>query len=215
MLEDLKIIMTFDDDDNDDQSTQGQSLFDRPAPPPIPKQTFAWNDDQLRAIDAVLSWRTNKSTPRFLKLTGPAGSGKTAVTRELRRRLLGTATAWSGMTGKAALRLREAVGAKTSTAHSALYHGPREIDNVEEAKIDLLFNDVKRGDVEDTLLVIDEASMISPRFRADVERSPTARSSSSAIVISCHPCSPRPRRLRSAARTTACSQVFQDHTSPR
>ena len=75
------------------------------------------------------------------------------------------------MTGKAALRLRVAVGAKTTTAHSAIYHPPREVDNVEEAKIDLEFDAVKRGNEDDVLLVVDEASMIGPKFRADVDRS--------------------------------------------
>ncbi len=143
--------------------------IDYPVPPPI---IFTWNPDQLAAVAEVDTWRRDPRAPRYMKITGPAGTGKTLVTKELRRRLSGTRTSWSGMTGKATLRLREAIGIKARTYHSAIYHPPREVDNVEESKIDLAFDDVKQGDDEDMLLVVDESSMISPKLRADADHSP-------------------------------------------
>ena len=161
------------DSDSEDQD-QG-SLFDRPPAlidyPIPPPPSFTWTEDQVQAIDQVVAWRLNPSSPRFFKLTGAAGTGKTTVMGEIRRRLFGTRTAWTGMTGKAALRLRESIGARASTAHTALYHAPREVDNPQEAKIDLEFDRVRRDEFEGALLVIDESSMIGPKFKADLERS--------------------------------------------
>ena len=135
-----------------------------PVPPAIP---FAWNVGQEEAVRAVLRWRFDADAPRFLALTGPAGTGKTLVAREIRRQLSGTRTAWSAMTGKAALRLKDATGLRVRTFHSAIYHPPREVDLPDEAKIDLEFDAVKsNSDDGDTLLVVDEASMMSPKLRA-------------------------------------------------
>lgn len=188
--------MTRDDDLtallHDPHETHGTSLFDRPqrrpsradypvpppledypVPPPIP---FAWNADQLAAVEAVLRWRFDLHSPRYSKLTGPAGTGKTLVTKELRRRLMGSRTSWSAMTGKATLRLRESVGARGKTYHASIYELPREVDNVEEAKIDLAFDSVRYDmDKAGALLVVDEASMISPKLRLDADRSPYAK----------------------------------------
>jgi ATP-dependent exoDNAse (exonuclease V) alpha subunit len=181
-----------DDDDligdlfsRDPPSSRGKSLFDRPrpqakvpVPPPLPSvpvpppYTPQCNVGQLQAVEEVIDWRFDPRAPRYFKLTGPAGTGKTFVTKKLRERLRGTRTSWSGMTGKAALRLRESIGIKTTTFHGAIYHPPREVDNALESKIDLDFSDVKRGDSYDMLLVVDEASMVSPKLRADADRSP-------------------------------------------
>ena len=109
-----------------------------------------------------------------MKLTGAGGVGKTAVTKALRRRLTGTLTAWSGITGKAALRLKDVLQVDTRTTYSVLYAPPREVDNVEDAKIDLHFDEMKTWDGvdNDSLLVIDEGSMIGPKLRSDLEKSP-------------------------------------------
>ena len=163
---------------DEDPEESGRSLFETVSPDPSPTSahlhvpTFDWNEDQLRAVDQILSWRCAPSAPRYYKLTGPAGTGKTAVTREIRRRLAGTRTSWAAMTGKATLCLRRALGVSARTFHSALYHSPREVDNVPEARIDLVFDKVKGGFADDLLLVVDEAIMISPRLREDCEHSP-------------------------------------------
>ena len=135
---------------------------------PVPQ--LSWNVGQRAAIQAITFWRSDPAAPRFMKLTGAAGTGKSTVMRAVRECLRGSRTAWAAMTGKAATRLREASGVAGRTLHSVLYHPPREVDNAPEQKIDLEFEHV-RPDGRSCLLVIDEASMIGPRLRADIERS--------------------------------------------
>ncbi|TAL45967.1 MAG: hypothetical protein EPN91_01155 [Salinibacterium sp.] len=142
-----------------------------PVPPPVP---FAWNEEQRAAVERIVAWRFDSTMPRFMKLTGPAGTGKTLVTRELRRYFTGTRTAWTAMTGRASQRLRAAIGVKTKTYYSAVYHPPREVDNVAEAKIDLAFEDIRYAS-PDALLVVDESSMVSPKLKADADKSTYAK----------------------------------------
>lgn len=140
--------------------------FQDPVPPLPP--SFTWNEDQLAAIDQILAWRSNAFGPKFMKLTGAAGAGKTTVLRALKERF-GRGAAWAAMTGKAASRMRELAQVRASTLHSALYHGPREVDNAVEQRIDLEFRDVKVGFA--SLLTLDESSMCSPRIFEDLNRS--------------------------------------------
>ena len=163
------------DDDYDNTTSDTTSFFDRPLAiedyPVPPAPAFDLTEEQRQAVEDVITWRMDPYAPRFMKLTGAAGVGKTTIVGEIRKHLFGTRTAWTGMTGKAALRLRQLIGAKTKTAHSAIYHPPREVDNPLEAKVDLEFDSVRSDGSEGMLLTIDESSMIGPKFRADLERS--------------------------------------------
>jgi hypothetical protein len=145
-------------------------LDERDDDPPPPSAPIAWNLGQRAAIERVAAWRADPSAPRVLALTGAAGTGKTTVLSEICRRLRGTRVAWSAMTGKAASRMREASGVRGRTLHSVLYQPPREVDDAVNRRIDLEFEELRGGD-DSCLLVVDEASMISPRIRADIERS--------------------------------------------
>ena len=125
------------------------------------------NEGQVAALDALLAWARDEGGPRLLSLSGPAGTGKTTLLH-LFAEEADTAT-WSAMTGRAARRMRD-VGLKGArTAHSALYHRPREVDNRRDRRIELEFDKVRKDDPG--LLVIDEASMIDRRFLAHVGQS--------------------------------------------
>lgn len=168
-----------------DGSSLGASLFDRaapdlgpdliPVPPSLPQPSlpFPWTEEQVQAIHQVVAWRQDPSAPRYLKFTGAAGAGKTTALREVRRLLAGSRVQYAAMTGKAALRLRQVLGLReVKTYHSAMYELPYEVDVPEEQKIDLVFSDVKFDpDVSTALLVVDEASMISPKLRRDADAS--------------------------------------------
>lgn len=174
MVEELRRIETIADEIGGAWTPREDDEVDAPnapAPPPLaPLPTFNWNEGQHAAIEKIAHWRADKNAPRLMALTGPAGTGKTTVMQAVRGRLRGTRTAWAAMTGKAAARMKAASGVNGKTLHSVLYHPPREVDNAEEQKIDLEF-DTLREDDGSCLLVIDEASMIGPRIRADIERS--------------------------------------------
>lgn len=122
--------------------------------------------EQETAVSAVADWV--RSGSKFFALTGAAGTGKTTVLNSLIE-YLGARVAWSAMTGKAAARMKEASNVPAKTLHSALYHPPKEVDNEKERKVDLVFDEVRRG--TQLVLVVDEASMITEQIRDDIERS--------------------------------------------
>lgn len=178
MIEDFDIDGLFEDRDDGPfiitanfGSGVVRSLLERAAVPPPPPVTFNWTEDQLRAVEDIVRWRHDPTAPRYFKLTGAAGTGKTTVLQEVRRRLKGTKIAFSAMTGKAAMRLRLLSGAKTKTFHSAIYHPPLEVDNVEEGKIDLDFAHVRNDGDETALLIVDEGSMMGVKMKNDADQS--------------------------------------------
>lgn len=153
--------------------SRARTTNDPYAAPPSPLTSAApivWNPGQRAAIDLIVCWRLDPAAPTVLALTGAAGTGKTTVLQEIRRRLTGTRTAWSAMTGKAASRMREASGVNAKTLHSVLYYPPREVDNEVDQKVDLEFEQLK-SDGRSCLLVIDESSMIGSRLFDDIKRS--------------------------------------------
>ena len=46
-----------------------------------------WTPEQREAIERISSWRHDFNGPRFMALTGPAGSGKTSVLEGVRERV--------------------------------------------------------------------------------------------------------------------------------
>jgi hypothetical protein len=118
-----------------------------PLPPPLPK--FDWTDEQARALDAVEDWLRDGRP--FFALTGPAGSGKTTILREVVDRHPGAVLA--AMTGKAALRLGHCTGRPGSTLHKILYWPPQPGQT-------LVFD--KLREPPGSFVVIDESSMTSP-----------------------------------------------------
>ncbi len=139
--------------------------------PPAP--VFTLNPGQASALSQLLDQIKHDTGPRITSLCGPAGSGKTTLTKKLVKALveeLRRRVTCSAMTGRAARRLREVTGRKARTFHAALYHGPEEVDNKRERRIELVFASVRKE--TDAILIVDEASMMDQKALQDVERSP-------------------------------------------
>lgn len=119
-------------------------------------------DEQRRALDAVVKWSDSRisygSASPFLALTGPAGTGKSTLLREVVR--LYPAAKLTAMTGKASLRATQLTGRESTTLHSALYFPPEKGKSVK-------FEKVKPP--EGNFYIIDEASMMTPSIFADLE----------------------------------------------
>jgi ATP-dependent exoDNAse (exonuclease V) alpha subunit len=124
---------------------------------------------QAAVIEELLEWLSRRhSSVREMSLSGPAGTGKTTLMSVLssRARTLDVRIIWTAMTGKAARRLAEFVpGART--LHSCLYWPPSERSR------ELKFEDVRPWDKlkmeTGDVCVVDEASMVSPKLRQDIE----------------------------------------------
>ena len=130
---------------------------------------FSPNQGQSEAIDRILRWSDPDTSERFLSLSGPAGTGKTSILQVLADRW-GRGVKWAAMTGRAARRMREAAGLRgATTLHRALYGRFDEVDNVKRQRIDLRFRDVRKE--VDSILVVDEASMVDRRILDDIRSS--------------------------------------------
>jgi exodeoxyribonuclease V len=135
-----------------------------PAPVAAPSVTFS--PDQERALAAVLARLTSKDpATQTTVLTGPAGSGKTTILREILARCDAASlkVAMFAPTGKAALRMREATGRSARTVHSGLY---RRVCEDEEGRP--VFSEPDQlGDGAD-VVVVDEGSMVGTRVADDI-----------------------------------------------
>lgn len=118
------------------------------------------NKEQNAAIEAIKEWAAGKG-PGLISLTGPAGTGKTTILSEAKKYIVNAA--WTAMTGRAALRLSEAAGVKASTLHIVLYKRPEQLRNGE-----LEFKTLSTPSSK--FLVIDEASMITPKIYDDLKQ---------------------------------------------
>ena len=131
--------------------------------------TFTPNEEQAAAIAAFASF-LQSDDPYFI-LSGPAGTGKTALLRHIRdsadvermRHILGgdlTQYEWlfTATTNKAAEVLGRSMGDLVSTVHSAL--GLRVKNNFETGGTTV--KKVSNTMIERKILVVDEASMVDP-----------------------------------------------------
>lgn len=128
---------------------------------PVPASVVL-SDDQSAALDAVLA--ALRGFPCEASLAGAAGTGKTTLMREVIR-------AWGGgvlllaPTGKAARRLTEVTGCPAQTVHSAIYALVEE-QRDERGRERLAFGERKA--LNGSLVVVDEASMVSAALAADL-----------------------------------------------
>jgi len=118
---------------------------------------FQWTDEQFVALDEIDAWRVGNKA--IFALTGPAGTGKSTLLREVVRRY--PSTTFTAMTGKAALRLSQATGCSASTLHSALYYPPKPGE-------DLRF--VRLREPPSKFVAIDESSQITPQIFRDLKQ---------------------------------------------
>lgn len=121
-------------------------------PPPV-REALVWTDEQLRALDSVDEW-FDGDEPLY-SLTGPAGSGKTSLVREIVQRYPNALL--TAMTGKAAVRLCQLVGQAASTLHSRLYWPPLPGQGF-----------TRMREPASDFVTVDEASMASPSVVRDL-----------------------------------------------
>ncbi len=83
--------------------------------------SFELSAEQTRACTSILGWyrSSSKSKPYFF-LTGPAGSGKTQLTKSVLESIRGTVLC-VGPTGKSALVMTQRTGLPAQTIHSLIY----------------------------------------------------------------------------------------------
>lgn len=127
------------------------------------------SEDQSEAAAAILS--AIQSGKQTMVLRGPAGTGKTTLMKALAlmvQDMLGLCVAYVAPTGKAASRLREILGGTpVYTVHRALYGAPDEEESTED---DLVFGAPHAPCGPNTVLICDEASMVSKGLYADMVR---------------------------------------------
>lgn len=140
-----------------------------PPPPPSPANAaFEWTPEQQQALSEIDEWFRDGDADYFA-LTGPAGTGKSTLVREIARRYALTddwefdgrrvSTAFTAMTGKAALRLSACAGQASTTLHAALYWPPKPGEDVRFTRV---------RDPEARLVIVDESSMMTPNVFGDL-----------------------------------------------
>lgn len=142
----------------------GLAAFELPSleetPPSIASgPMWTWNEKQQEALTKLRSWAQGQG-PRILSLTGFAGTGKSSLLREALSFM--AMPHLCAMTGKAALRLRELTNRAASTLHVILYKPP---DEQSSGNLDF----AERREPSMATLVVDEASLITPKIYLDLE----------------------------------------------
>lgn len=127
---------------------------------------FDLSPDQLEAREAVLA-AVLLDGQREAVLSGPAGSGKTTLMRQLLADF--EAAGWLvrlvAPTGKAAARLGQVAGRPATTIHSPLY---RTILERDDGGVE--FTDPKAVAEGRAVIICDEASMVGTRLYGDLKR---------------------------------------------
>ena len=121
--------------------------------------SFEPTEEQNREI-AKLHMAIHTGTSEDLTLSGPGGTGKTACSQELERRIeaSGRRVTWLASTNKAKLRLEEVVGKEAKTVHGLTY---RSLHMDDDGNPRFAESDVRVDAVpEDMVVVCDEAGMV-------------------------------------------------------
>lgn len=130
-------------------------VLDLSQPPDLPvENVIEWTEEQRAALDRVEKWGPYAHEgldENFFALTGPGGSGKSTLVREIVKRY--PHAVLTAMTGRAAVRLAECAGAGATTMHKVLYYPP-------QPGSDLRFTRLREP--PSGFVVCDESSMMSP-----------------------------------------------------
>jgi hypothetical protein len=116
-------------------------------------------EEQESAVEQLKSW-IHSPFVNMMSLSGSAGSGKTTLTKVLKQYLPGN-TAWTAMTGRAALRLSQVAGVDAKTLHATIYKPPMQNGKY------LNFASMKKPNCQ--VLIVDESSMCSPKIWEDLK----------------------------------------------
>lgn len=141
------------------------------------------SEDQLLAFNTVIGRLTNEDyAGEVTTLTGPAGSGKTALMRTVIDYLQeqGFRVRLCTPTGKAAVRLSEVTGRSAKTMHKALYgavwkkkYTPEELQKLREMgqkpQERLMFGDPHPPCEPGEIMIVDEASMVARKLYEDFQ----------------------------------------------
>lgn len=129
-------------------------------------------EEQSCVRDKVLEWVKNPDKKRkVLTLGGYAGTGKSTLIRHIQAYLeaIDIDYAVVAFTGKAVAVLRKKGVKRAQTCHSLIY----TLDDEARSKGKLKF--VKRGNIDERVIVVDEASMIPAEIDRDLRSFPNLR----------------------------------------
>ena len=142
------------------------------------------NDGQRECLKQLLDWWNNKlDSQQIFSISGPAGSGKTFLIRELVKNIPSIKlndVLFVAYVGKAALNLSKS-GLNASTIHSAIYYAidvvkerkdkdgktiMRDGRPVKDVEVKFVLRDTLERDYK--LIVVDEAPMVDKRVANDL-----------------------------------------------
>src|SRR6476620_3672991 len=120
-----------------------------------------WSPDQERALRKIRNWMANQDTQVF-KVFGFAGTGKSTIAREVGG-WCNFPVKFCAPTGKAAQVLRQKGCDPVSTLHKLIYQSRynESTDRFDHERR-------PRDELGETLIVVDEASMIDWRVAGDL-----------------------------------------------
>lgn len=118
-----------------------------------------WSPSQQEALSKFQTWY--QSDHPLFALAGYAGTGKSTLQKEIVSSIPGTVIL-AAPTGKAAHRLAQVAGQDASTIHSLIYTPYRD---KQTGELRFTYEDPQ---VSASLLIIDEASMVTDRMASDL-----------------------------------------------
>ncbi|MCC7304538.1 AAA family ATPase [bacterium] len=136
---------------------------------------FTLSPDQKKVLDTLLAWHADLKRSPYITVGGYAGTGKTTVIAEFRKKLTKeselTKIAFCSYTGKAARVLQQRLKAHDAirivdtvgTIHSLMY------SPVTDTKTEEIIGWERRKEIKADLIVIDEASMVDENIWLDIQ----------------------------------------------
>lgn len=136
---------------------------------------FTLSEDQSKVLDTLLAWYADKNRTPYITVGGYAGTGKTTVIAEFRKKLSKTSEltkiAFCSYTGKAARVLQQRLKTQDAirivdtvgTIHSLMY------SPVTDPRTEEITGWERRKEIKTDLIVIDEASMVDENIWSDIQ----------------------------------------------